>query len=149
MINLLSYIMENHIVDLETTDRKEIARALLDNCLSDINEEKRLDILQKLLNKKNGLEIDLTKGFALIHVRIDEIEEIRLAVGILNKKVTISKGKSAVVIFCIVIPGEKCRTYLSLMAHLTRLLSQPSAREVFKQDNKKGIIEYIRQFEES
>ncbi len=70
MINLLSYIMENHIVDLETTDRKEIARALLDNCLSDINEEKRLDILQKLLNKKNGLEIDLTKGFALIHVRI-------------------------------------------------------------------------------
>ena len=148
MINLLSYITRNNIIELSTSDREAIAKNLIDCCLNDLDEDKRQKIHQSLLNKKNGLSINLTKGFALVHARIDDIENIRIAVGILKDKISLTKSTSAEVIFCIVIPGEQCRTYLSLMAHLTRLLTEPLAKEVFKQGNVDGIIDFIRQFEE-
>ncbi len=147
MIRLLNYINKNNIVELETTKTDIYARQLIENCLGDKDANVQQEALSQFKTKYK--ELNLTKGFSLIHLRIDSIQKIRLSVGIFPEPKKITKNEYVNAVFCIVIPDTKCRTYLSLMAHLTRLLSKNNAGDLFHSNNKEGIVRFIRDFEES
>lgn len=147
MIELLSYITEDNIVELDSRKYDEYTPVLIRQCLSDfpVSEQESIIASVKHINKKKDL--NLTKGFALLHFRLDTIPGIRLSVGILPPPEKEGKTETACAVFCIIIPDAQCRTYLSLMAHLTRLLSKPGAKMLFHKGNKKEIVEFIHDFE--
>lgn len=149
MIKLLEYINENNIVELNSTKTDKYPQQLIDTCLTDKETGIRNEAITQFRTKYKKKALNLTKGFSLIHLRIDSIDRIRLSVGIFPEPKKIAKNRSVNAVFCIVIPDTNCRTYLSLMAHLTRLLSKKDACKVFRPGNKKGIVNFIREFEEA
>ncbi|MBW6516090.1 MAG: PTS sugar transporter subunit IIA [Candidatus Cloacimonetes bacterium] len=148
MVKLLSYFNEEDILEFQEYDDTKVNRALIDHCLEDQDQEIKAKAFSLLGVKKNGKNLDLTKGFALTHIRLDAVDDIKIAIGVFGEKIKFPKNKELLALFCIIIPENKCQTYLSLMAHLTRLLSSKGAAKVFRPGNKKGIIEFIRDFEE-
>jgi len=148
MVHILSYFTEDDILEFPEYHDHEVNRALIKQCLKDQKEETQEKAVKLLGDKKNGRSIDLKKGFALTHIRFDVVEDIKIAVGLFEKKAKFGKNSNVQALFCIIIPENKCQTYLSLMAHLTRMLSGRGAGEAFRTGNKKGIIQFIRDFEE-
>jgi mannitol/fructose-specific phosphotransferase system IIA component (Ntr-type) len=149
MVKLLSYLSEDDILEFPHFNEKKVNKALIEHCLKGFDKEFHKKAFGMLKLKKNGKNLNLTRGFALTHIRLDAVDDIKIAIGIIDereKKLRINPIKA---LFCVVIPEDKCQAYLSLMAHISRLLSEKEAGEVFRPGNKKGIIEFIRQFEEN
>jgi len=149
MIDLLSYINEDSIIELESdkTDLNNIV--LYDACLNDLSDEIIKDFRSRSKSIKKQKTIQICSGFTLLHLRLAIIDKIRLVVGIPPHPLRNGKNQRIHAIFCIIIPDTKSRTYLSLMAHLVRLLSQPDAKQIFRPGNKKQIVKYIKTFEAS
>src|SRR5690554_121466 len=149
MVKLLSYLSEDDILEFPHFNEKKVNKALIEHCLQGFDREFQQKAFSMLKLKTNGKNLNLTRGFALTHIRLDAVDDIKIAVGIIDNKTKRLVGNTLKALFCIVIPEDKCQVYLSLMAHLSRLLSEEEATEVFKLGNKKGIIEFIRQFEDN
>jgi len=148
MVELLSYFTEDDILEFSEFDDSKVNKALVKHCLKEYDEATQEKGIKLLGVKKNGKNIDLKKGFALTHIRFDGVEDIKMAIGLFGKMANFGKQSNVQALFCIIIPEYKCQTYLSLMAHLTRMLSSQGAKEIFRPGNKKGIIKFIREFEE-
>lgn len=148
MVKILSYLTKDDILEFTEPDINKVNDSLIKHCLRDYDEDVQEKALKLLAKQKNGKSLNLTRGFALSHIRMDEVRDIRMAVGLLEKRVKFGKGLPVQAVFCLIIPKNKSQAYLSLMAHLNRLLSEKDAGKVFLPGNKKGIIEFIREFED-
>jgi mannitol/fructose-specific phosphotransferase system IIA component (Ntr-type) len=148
MVKLLSYLNEEDILEFSEFNDNQINRALIRQCLKELSTEFQEKAFNMLGMKKNGKNLDLSKGFALTHLRLDEVDDIKMSIGVFPEKGKFGKNARIQAIFCMIIPETKCQTYLSLMAHLTRILSHKDAPKVFRIGNKEGIIDFISRFEE-
>ncbi len=149
MIKLLSYLKEDNILEFSGSKEAEVLKTLFKQCLKEHDDKIQAKAMEILAAKKNNKCLNLNKIFALTHIRIDEINDIKVAVGVFSKPAKIGRSKNVRALFCIAIPAGKCQAYLSFIAHLTRLLSEKEAEKTFRIGNKKGILEFIRQFENS
>lgn len=149
MVKLLSYLSEADIVEFSGHNENEILQILFGICLKNQSNDVKDKVMNILAAKKNGKCITLSKNIAFTHIRLDDVEDIKVAVGIIKKGMKINKSAPLKVLFCMVIPADRCKAYLSLIAHLTRLLSDKRAEEVFLTGDKKKIISLIEEFEES
>ncbi len=149
MVKLLSYLRENNILEFSGCKEAEVLETLFKQCLKGHNDKTQAKAMDILAVKKNNKCLNLNKIFALTHIRLDEINDIEVAVGVFSKTAKIGRSKNVKALFCMAIPADRCQAYLSLIAHLTRLLSEKEAEKVFRVGNKKGIMEFIRQFENS
>jgi mannitol/fructose-specific phosphotransferase system IIA component (Ntr-type) len=148
MVKLISYLSEDNILEFSEYKESETLEKLFKTCVKDYSEEINKRVTDILEAKKNGKCLNLTKAFALTHIRLDEVDNIKVSIGLFGKKVKINKSNRVQALFCLVIPESKCQTYLGLIAHLTRLLSEDKAESVFRSGNRKGIMEFIESFEE-
>jgi nitrogen PTS system EIIA component len=147
MVRLMSYIRRKAILDIESENHDEILTTLIDNALENYPDETRKRVFEEIIEKSHKKEINMGKGFALSHARIEGVQDIHVSIGLLPKKILYFKGEPVRVVFCIVIPVDKSRIYLSMMARFTRMLSQPDAGDVFVSGNHDEIIEYIERFD--
>ncbi|MCA1753891.1 MAG: PTS sugar transporter subunit IIA [Spirochaeta sp.] len=147
MVSLLSYISTDRIVDIDSQQREEILKQLIAKTLEGEASGLQDKVYKEITSKSHKKEVNMGKGFALAHARIEGIEDIRVSVGLLPNKIKYRKGDPVHTIFCIAIPNDMSRVYLSLMARLTRMLSLPDAGPKFEKANHVEIVSFIEEFE--
>ncbi len=159
MVDLLDYLKPDRVILLDASGYESILKQAVSLCAG--NAKLELNVLQsiKASSRTNApQDINLGKGFALVHARSDEASDITMSLGLLPKAIHLIKGDLVQALFCIILPNAKSRMYLSLLARLGRLLNQEDAVEVFQEardrlvagesnECAKIIIDYISAFE--
>ncbi len=141
MIEILSLIDKKDIIEISSSNPSEVRSLLFNHCLR--NEKQAYCIIASKKNK----EILLSPEIALLHIRHDEVNSIKMAVGLFREKAYRVNGSEVKSLICIIIPSKKSQSYLSLMAHLSRLFHEENAREVFAKGSADDIMNLIKQFE--
>ena len=139
MINLLSYFSPESVIMLQDDAYSQLMEQLVDHCLSGYSSDIRGNILAEIRSKSRSSspqDINLGRGFALIHAKTDEVHDIRTALGILPHPRKLLKGERIRSIFCIILPPSESREYLSLLARLGRMLRQKDAPKAFESASK-------------
>jgi len=147
LIHLTDYIEKEMIIILDSTSKKEIIPLLAEQCLQSYDEEIREEIIEDLLTKTPGKNINIGKGFGITHTRTDKVDDIKVAVGIFKDEVKLFDKEPIHTLFCVIIPHQKSRIYLSFIAHLSRVLSSPKAVETFKEGAPNDIFNFIQKAE--
>lgn len=147
MKTLLEYIPLERIHAIDTTRREEILHTLISSALPEETEDLRGRIFSDITAFSRRKEVDMGSGFFLVHTRTPEISEIRVSVGLLPGLIKYRRGESAHTVLCIIVPDSMSRTYLSMMARLSRFLSQPTAQDVFRNRDPQAVHDLIREFE--
>ncbi|GEM_PF-3531553 len=162
MINLLSYITPETIFPLQDDPYSELLEEIAGRCLADYHESIRKEALEEIRKKsrsRSPQDINLGKGFALVHAKIEELTRIHVAVGILPKPKKLLKGDRIHTLFGMFLPTSESRHYLSMLARLGRLLQEKEASRAFstagklfsegKQDQaKEQVMSLITKFEQ-
>lgn len=144
MIDLTRYIVRSRIVSLDPAPREVVLRRLLDACWG--AEFPPLDVRELIRSLK---EQELGHGFSLVHARVPGEGDIRLAVGLVRPAGESARASPVPTIICALIPENRSREYLSLLARLSRFLSTPGVAETFREGNPERILDAIRAFESS
>jgi mannitol/fructose-specific phosphotransferase system IIA component (Ntr-type) len=147
MISLLEHVPEQHIVALVETKREDIIHRLVEHALPGETEAMRKQIFRDITAFSRKKEVAMGNGFILAHTRTEKITDIAMSIGLLAEEVKYRRGEIAHTVICIVVPDSMSRAYLSLMARLARLLSQPDAKDVFRSQDPVAVRELIRRFE--
>ncbi len=162
MVNLLDYFQPSSILPLEDSSYPELMETMVDHCLSGHESSVRQHALQEIRSKsrtRSPQDINLGRGFALIHAKTDQVDQIHTAVGILPKPKKLLKGERIQNILCIILPSSESRTYLSLLARLGRMLRHKEASMAFASagklfssgrgdEAKQAVMELLKQFEQ-
>lgn len=146
MIDLSAHLKPDRFLALAPGARDVLVRALLGVCLREdagLSEAARAAALDGA-HRMN--EQALGHGFALTHARIDGGHDILLSVGLLCEPAPFGRGGPAHTIICALIPVQKSREYLSLMARLSRLLTAPGAEAAFRSGDADRIARFITDF---
>ena len=149
VISLPDFLSTDRFLQTEATRRDELMRVLVEHCLADYPQAIRYKATEAVKRKSDTQQINLGRGFALSHARMDSVRDIHVSVGLLPEAVRYFKGDPARTVFCVVLPDAKSRVYLSFMARLTRFLEQDAAVAAFESRDPQRIAEAIREFEES
>ena len=149
VISLLDHLSAETMIPVPQKRHDEILRLLLEHSLRDYSPQTREEVLEQLSDSSSGQEVNLGRGFALSHVRLDSVRDIHIAVGLLPKSVRAFKGEPVNTVFCVVLPNTKSRIYLSFMARLTRFLATDHAITAFESGDVAAIEDAIRRFEAS
>lgn len=147
MIHLTDYIQKENFLVLDPDSKKEAISILARHCLQSYPEDIRDLIMEDMLRKTPGKNINMGRGFGITHTRTDRVEHIEVSVGLFKEECKIFGKDTIHTLFCIVIPHHKSRIYLSFIAHLSRLLSTPQAYEVFLAGKPENILHFIQQTE--
>lgn len=147
MISLLEHVPEQHIVTLPETKREDIIHRLIASALPGESEVLHKQIFRDITSFSRKKEVPMGSGFILAHTRTDKITDIAMSIGLLSEEIKYRRGEMAHTVICIVVPDSMSRAYLSLMARLARLLSQPDAQDVFRSQDPVAVRELIRRFE--
>lgn len=144
MVDLSRYITSRAIVEVVLGDHEGILRQLVDHCLPDFRPDSRAAVTRDILDKGRRQEINLGEGFALSHARLDDLPDIRVAVGLLRAPTRYVSGPAVRTIFCVILPTSQSRQYLQMMARLTRLISRPEAAEAFRSGDVEKVSDFFR-----
>ncbi len=147
MISLVETIPADRLIDLDVNDHRQVLETLIAAALPEASDRCRSLALQGILSKNSAGEIQLGKGFALCHARLDSIRDIELAVGLFGRPTHFLKGDPVHTVFLILIPTNKSRAYMTLMARLSRFLLEPDIEAVFQQGDHARILEELRRFD--
>ncbi|MFW5800894.1 MAG: PTS sugar transporter subunit IIA [Spirochaeta sp.] len=147
MIRLSNMIPAHRLLDLEPTDHLPALEKLIHAALPQESSDTHFHALEEIRSKSNAKEINLGKGFALSHARLDYLTTIEIAVGLFRQETQYLKGEPVHTVFCIMIPTDKARTYLTLMARLSRFLLQPGIDEIFLSGNHTRILDALEEFD--
>lgn len=71
-------------------------------------------------------------GITLVHARRDDLDRIRLSIGLLSPPLAARHGLPVHAFVCALIPESCSREYLTLLARLSRLLSDPVRAAAFR-----------------
>jgi mannitol/fructose-specific phosphotransferase system IIA component (Ntr-type) len=146
MARLSEYVKKEKIVCTISKDPDEILNSLVEITLRE--EDELIEQAKRhLKNKDVIITLDLGNGFAISHGRIKGLKEISIGVCLLSESISFEKNKDIRAIFCILVPPEKHRSYLSLLAHISRLFSHKEAQDIFRCNNSENIISFISRIE--
>ncbi|MCK9225821.1 MAG: PTS sugar transporter subunit IIA [Candidatus Muirbacterium halophilum] len=146
MAKLSDYVKKDKIVCTISKDPEEILNSLVEITLKD-DKDLVEQAKNHLKNKDVIITLDLGNGFAISHGRIKGLKKIRIGVAVISDSISFEKNKNIRAIFCILVPPEKHRIYLSLLAHISRLFLHKEAQDIFSCNNSQNIISFISKIE--
>lgn len=163
MITLPDVLTPQNIHLLTARKRDQIIRELLQYCLHDKEPAFVQSVLHEVLVKKRSaspLDMSLGRGFALIHARRNDCEDVSVAVGLLREPLNLYRGEKIHTLIGIVLPSSQSRQYLTFLARFGRLMHAPETSIQFKEagkllaageedEAKQNLSEFIRTFEEA
>lgn len=145
-MNLLSRILppSNIVLDLEATSKKrafEQAGLLFENQ----HGIARTTIFQSLIARERLGSTALGHQVAVPHGRIKELKEpcavfMRLAEPV---RFDPSDGRTASLLFFLLVPETATQTHLDLLAEIARLMSDPEVRHSLSHETDPAIIHHI------
>lgn len=144
MISLLDYLTKDKILCNINGDYKDILKEIINTTLNNYSEKTKEKAINTLFKRENYGSTNIGQGFAIEHGRIDNLDKINVGLALLKNKYSGLAGGPIEVVICIIVPTNKNRVYLSLLAHISRVLSHPEAKEIFKCENADKIIEFIK-----
>ena len=163
MIALQDYITPENLYLLTAKKRTQIIQEILQHCLHDMDPGFVANITHEVLSKKRGgspMDMNLGKGFALVHARHDDCQEVRFALGLLPEQRNLYRGENIHTVIGIVLPSSQARQYLAFLARFGRLMYAPEASALFAEAGKrlaageeqvaqKKLIDFVHTFEEA
>ncbi len=163
MIALQDFIKPANIHLLTAKKRDQLIQEVLQHCLQDADPGFVQAVIHDVLSKKRGaspMDMNLGKGFALVHARHDDCQEVRFALGLLPEPRNLYKGDKIHTVIGIVLPSSQSRQYLAFLARFGRLMYAPQASARFEaagqsfaagksEDAKQTIIDFVHTFEEA
>lgn len=163
MIALQAYITPGNLYLLSARKRDQIIQEMVQHCLHDMDPGLVQSVTHEVLSKKRGsspMDMNLGKGFALVHARNDACQEVRFALGLLPEPRALYKGDKIHTIIGIVLPSSQSRQYLAFLARFGRLMYAPEASALFEEAGKlfaagreeearSQLISFVQTFEEA
>ncbi|AFG36919.1 PTS sugar transporter subunit IIA [Spirochaeta africana] len=147
MITLSQMIAPHRLLDLETTEHLPALEIMIKSALPRASSSLQFHALEEIRSHSSSKEINLGKGFALSHARLDAITEIEAVVGLFRQPTGYLEGEPVHSVFCILIPSDQSHTYLSLMARLSRFLLQDGIDDIFLGGDHAAIVTAVQSFE--
>ncbi len=147
MIDLTEFLKAERFVPLGPAARDVTVRTLLGVCLREDETLSDADRAAALENIRAMRDQALGGGFALTHARIARSRDILLSAGLFRVPTPFGRCGPTHTVFCALIPEEKSREYLSLIARLSRMLSAPGAEDAFRSGDPERIACFIRDFQ--
>lgn len=148
-MQIKDFISEEGMVFTPTVTSKKAALEVLSDTLahqdSNISKNKVLDAL--LAREKLG-STSLGDGIAIPHCRMQELENIYVAILKLEEGVEYeaSDDKPVYFLFCLVVPEDANEEHLELLASLAELLDNESLRNsIQKSSNAKELYQLLSQ----
>jgi energy-converting hydrogenase B subunit D len=139
MIALQDYIKPENLHLLASKKREQIIQELLQYCLHDMDPGFVSTVTHEVLRERHSaspLDMNLGKGFALVHARHDQCPEVRFALGLLPERRHLYKGDKIHTVIGIVLPSSQSRQYLAFLARFGRLMYNKEAPAVFEEAGK-------------
>ena len=144
MIRLSDFIKKENILCSLSNDLRDSVNTVINSMLKD--EGVNCSLYNSDDKFSDLITIDLNNGFLISHSRIDELKDIHVGLITFEKK-TYYEKKEVKAVFCILVPENNHRAYLSILAHISRLFSRPKAEEIFSCDNIDKIVEFVKEME--
>lgn len=148
MISLQQYISADRIVAIDVEKREEILNRLIAQALPENDTALHGRIFKEISSMSRKKEVNMGNGFALAHTRTSEVDDIHISIGLLPRPVKYRRGEPVHTVLCIIVSDAMSRTYLSLMARLSRMLSSAGASEVFARRDPEAALAFLREFEQ-
>lgn len=147
-MKVLEVLKPEHInLNLKSRTKEGVIRELISQ-LEDIPEDKRSFIRKEVMEREAIKSTGIGHGIAIPHTETDLIEGIHVALGISKTGVNfLSLDGEPVYIFVLVIANKKLNLkYLSLLAHLARILSKKDViNKLKKASTPQKVIEVLKE----
>lgn len=147
MSDLSRIIVQDRIIDLSETEHLTVLQQLIRTAMPFASADVQFHALEEIRSKSNSKEINLGKGFALSHARLDGISTIEVSVGLFGRETDYLKGEPVHTVFCIIIPTDQARRYLTIVSRLSRYLLQDGIDTTFLSGDHKAILESVCSFD--
>lgn len=126
-MNLLDYLTEKDIyLQLAATTKRKAIEELLDKLIQAkrVKKEKKKDLLAQLLAREKMGSTAIGNGIALPHVRVDNIKNIILGVGISAAGIEFDSldSEPVYVVFLIISSQKEAGLHLKMLAHVAQLI---------------------------
>ena len=148
-MQLSNFIRIDRLIDVNYQDHLSTLELLIKSAIPHLSSDIQFHAFEEIRSRSDSKEINLGSGFAMSHLRLEEIQNTYLSVGLLGSKTDYLKGDPVHTVFCILIPQDKSREYLSFMTNLSRFLMIPEIEKHFLARNHSEIINAIAQFDQS
>jgi mannitol/fructose-specific phosphotransferase system IIA component (Ntr-type) len=145
---LMSYIKLDKILCSVIGNKDDILNNLIIHTLNNYPDEVIQKAKELLSRKTEIITMNLGNGFAIAHGRMKELQDINIGISILKEPMKIDNKDTIMAVFCILVPPEEGRRYLSLLAQISRLFSPKEAQELFKCSRAEEIVDFVQNFYE-
>ncbi len=163
MIALQDYINPSNVCLLTARKREHIIPEILQHCLQGMDPALVQAVTHDVLAERHHAsprDMNLGKGFALVHARHDDCPAVRCAVGLLPERRRLYRGDKIHTVIGIVLPSSQSRQYLAFLARFGRLMYDPDAAAVFEEagqllaagasgEAQQKLIRFVQTFEEA
>ncbi len=144
-MKLLEELDENHIkIGLQSTTKEAVIEELLGLINTDIKQKNLL--LSKILEREALKSTGVGDGIAIPHTETELVSGIHTAIGISKKGINFLSldGAPVYIVILIVANNELHLKYLSLLAHVARILSDEKIRAKLKDvTDKRELLNII------
>src|SRR5262245_53853484 len=125
-MKLSSFLQEDHVlVNFKATDFQEVVRRLLETMPEDFNKVMVQEISQRIISREFQNPTTVLDDVCLLHLRMEEINEFRLAIAVPENAVDhpLEKDKHLRIFFLVLAPQEQNTLMLQTLAAIARLLT--------------------------
>ena len=147
-MKILDVLDKTHIkLGLQSTSKESVIDELL-AVLNEIPEDKRHLIRKEVMEREAIKSTGIGHGIAIPHTETDSIDGIHVAFGLSKGGVDfLSLDGEPVYLFILVVANRKLNLkYLSLLAHVARILSKEDIRNRLKNaESPEEIIEILKE----
>ncbi len=147
-MKILDVLRKEHIkLGLEATNKSDVINELL-ALLKEIPPDKKEVIKKEIMEREAIKSTGIGHGIAIPHTETETVEGIHVAFGISKKGVDfLSLDGDPVHVFILVIANKTLNLkYLSLLAHIVRILSKKEIRErLLKARSKNEIVNILKE----
>ncbi len=146
-MQLAESIQQSKILLLDYTTHIGALETLIAKAIPESSTDLQFHALEEIRAKSEAKEINMGKGFALSHARIEGIQILQTSVALFGEKTNYLPGDPVHTVFCTMIPPSESRVYLKFMSTLTRFLLQDNIELAFLQRDINAIVQALKEFD--
>jgi len=130
-INLLDYLSINRVLFTSASTKEEVIDELIKISRDDGKVEDVIRFKQALLKRESIMSTGIGYGVAIPHVKLTQIKEFFITIGIHKRGVNWESldSKPVYLIFLIAGPEKEQEKYLRILAQLTMVIKNPEKRQ--------------------
>jgi len=136
------------ISDLKGKQKEEVINELIDL----FNNDKRVNDIEKVLEREKIMSTGVGKGFAIPHGKTDAINEIIAAFGKTGSPIEYQAldNKPVNLVFLLVGKDNLVSTHIKLLSRISRMMNKDDFREdLLKASSSEEILDLFRKEEEN